>query len=87
MDLHTGLATQEIVETAKSGAGFVEVGYISNVHGLQGEICVKPSTEFPELRFSKVVYGWKTLTSSSAFSYGSLFSFVPVQFCNYFLIC
>ncbi|XP_021599398.1 uncharacterized protein LOC110605268 isoform X3 [Manihot esculenta] len=63
-DLHTGLATQEIVETAKSGAGFVEVGYISNVHGLQGEICVKPSTEFPELRFSKPGRRWLRQTVS-----------------------
>lgn len=51
----TSSATQEVVETAKSGAGFIEVGYISSVHGLQGEICVKPSTDFPELRFSKVI--------------------------------
>ncbi|KAF2282808.1 hypothetical protein GH714_043099 [Hevea brasiliensis] len=51
-------ATQEIVETANSGAGFVEVGYISSVHGLQGEICVKPSTDFPELRFSKPGRRW-----------------------------
>ncbi|XP_021685587.2 uncharacterized protein LOC110668570 isoform X2 [Hevea brasiliensis] len=51
-------ATQEIVETANSGAGFVEVGYISSVHGLLGEICVKPSTDFPELRFSKPGRRW-----------------------------
>lgn len=47
-------ATQERVETADTGSGFVEVGYICNVHGLQGETRVKPSTDFPELRFSKV---------------------------------
>lgn len=48
------LATQETVETSKGESEFVEVGYISNVHGLQGEISVKPTTDFPELRFSKV---------------------------------
>ncbi|KAL5772054.1 hypothetical protein ACOSP7_011662 [Xanthoceras sorbifolium] len=51
-------ATQEIVETSTSGLEFVEVGYISSVHGLQGEICVKPSTDFPELRFSKPGRRW-----------------------------
>ncbi|KAG0458139.1 hypothetical protein HPP92_023296 [Vanilla planifolia] len=32
-------------------SGFIEVGYISGVHGLKGELRVKPNTEFPELRF------------------------------------
>ncbi|XP_061960204.1 uncharacterized protein LOC133681112 [Populus nigra] len=52
------LDTQEIVETSKSESEFVEVGYISNVHGLQGEISVKPTTDFPELRFSKPGRRW-----------------------------
>ncbi|KAF9666444.1 hypothetical protein SADUNF_Sadunf16G0230000 [Salix dunnii] len=52
------LATQEIVETSYSESEFVEVGYISNVHGLQGEISVKPTTDFPELRFSKPGRRW-----------------------------
>lgn len=52
------LATQETVETSKSESEFVEVGYISNVHGLQGEISVKPTTDFPELRFSKPGRRW-----------------------------
>ena len=47
-------ATQETFETSKTGSKFVEIGYISNVHGLQGEIRIKPSTDFPELRFSEV---------------------------------
>ncbi|XP_065878982.1 uncharacterized protein [Euphorbia lathyris] len=51
-------ATQGIVETAESGTELVEVGYLSSVHGLQGEICVKPSTDFPELRFSKPGIRW-----------------------------
>ncbi|PON41749.1 Translation protein, beta-barrel domain containing protein [Parasponia andersonii] len=51
-------ATQEHVETADTGLGFVEVGYISNVHGLEGETRVKPSTDFPELRFSKPGRRW-----------------------------
>ncbi|KAJ6751695.1 hypothetical protein OIU85_002151 [Salix viminalis] len=52
------VATQEIVETSYSESEFVEVGYISNVHGLQGEISVKPTTDFPELRFSKPGRRW-----------------------------
>jgi hypothetical protein len=67
------LATQETVETSKSESEFVEVGYISNVHGLQGEISVKPTTDFPELRFSKV-----TETIFSPF--GFLF-FVHIMYC------
>lgn len=47
-------ATQEIVETSTSGLDFVDVGYIYSVHGLQGEISVKPSTDFPGLRFTTV---------------------------------
>ncbi|XP_008225377.1 PREDICTED: uncharacterized protein LOC103325031 [Prunus mume] len=50
--------TEEIVETAEIESGFTKVGYISNVHGLQGEIRVKPSTDFPELRFSKPGKRW-----------------------------
>lgn len=45
-------------EISKSGLEFVEVGYICNVHGLQGEIRVKPSTDFPELRFSEPGRRW-----------------------------
>ncbi|XP_028110987.1 uncharacterized protein LOC114309445 isoform X2 [Camellia sinensis] len=46
-------ATQESIETSKGEPGFVEIGYICSVHGLQGEVRVKPNTDFPELRFSK----------------------------------
>ncbi|KAJ6822273.1 uncharacterized protein M6B38_388560 [Iris pallida] len=38
--------------------GFVEVGYISKVHGLKGELRVKPTTDFPELRFSQPGRRW-----------------------------
>ncbi|XP_044461479.1 uncharacterized protein LOC123192863 isoform X2 [Mangifera indica] len=51
-------ATEEIIETGNGESEFVEVGYLSGVHGLQGEICVKPSTDFPELRFSKPGRRW-----------------------------
>jgi len=34
---------------------FVEAGYICNVHGLRGEVRVKPATDFPEERFLKVL--------------------------------
>ncbi|KAK4399307.1 60S ribosomal protein L32-1 [Sesamum angolense] len=51
-------ATQVLVETTSSASGFVETGYIYGVHGLQGEVRVKPSTDFPELRFSKPGTRW-----------------------------
>lgn len=50
--------TEEIVETAETESGFVDVGYVANVHGLQGEIRVIPSTDFPELRFAKPGRRW-----------------------------
>ncbi|XP_028755798.1 uncharacterized protein LOC114715170 [Neltuma alba] len=55
--LHT-TAIDEIVETSDTRSGFVDIGYISSVHGLQGEIRVKPNTDFPELRFSKPGRRW-----------------------------
>ncbi|XP_010559268.1 PREDICTED: uncharacterized protein LOC104827733 [Tarenaya hassleriana] len=51
-------AIPEVVETSNSESELVEVGFLSGVHGLQGEICVKPSTDFPELRFSKPGKRW-----------------------------
>ncbi|KAA8519569.1 hypothetical protein F0562_013807 [Nyssa sinensis] len=51
-------ATQEIVETSKGESEFIEIGYICSVHGLQGEVRVKSSTDFPELRFSKPGRRW-----------------------------
>ncbi|ESQ39789.1 hypothetical protein EUTSA_v10000812mg [Eutrema salsugineum] len=52
-------ATQEVVETSDtSGLDLVEVGFLSGVHGLQGEICIKPNTDFPDLRFSKPGRRW-----------------------------
>lgn len=47
-------ATQETVEVDKTDSQFVEIGYISSVHGLQGEVRVKPNTDFPEMRLSEV---------------------------------
>ncbi|KAL9684420.1 hypothetical protein QQ045_021856 [Rhodiola kirilowii] len=37
---------------------FVEIGYISSVHGLQGEVRVKSMTDFQELRFSQPGKRW-----------------------------
>ncbi|KAL4563588.1 hypothetical protein LXL04_027632 [Taraxacum kok-saghyz] len=51
-------ATQETVEVSKNDSQFVEIGYISSVHGLQGEVRVKPNTDFPELRFSEPGRRW-----------------------------
>ncbi|KAH7686016.1 UDPGP family protein [Dioscorea alata] len=39
-------------------SNFINVGYISAAHGLEGELRVKPSTDFPELRFSKPGKRW-----------------------------
>ncbi|GKU94273.1 hypothetical protein SLEP1_g7792 [Rubroshorea leprosula] len=50
--------TQEVIETNKIASGFVEIGFILGVHGIQGEVCVKPNTGFPELRFRKAGRRW-----------------------------
>ncbi|KAL1805730.1 hypothetical protein ACET3Z_028798 [Daucus carota] len=55
--LHNSV-TQDIAETSQNESGFIEVGYISSVHGLQGEVRVNPSTGFPELRFSTPGKRW-----------------------------
>ncbi|KAJ0797292.1 putative 16S rRNA processing protein RimM [Helianthus annuus] len=52
-------ATQEtVVEASEIESQYVEIGYISSVHGLQGEVRVKPNTDFPELRFSEPGKRW-----------------------------
>lgn len=42
------------MEASETEGNFVETGYIYSVHGLQGEVRVKATTDFPELRFSEV---------------------------------
>ncbi|GAB2299079.1 hypothetical protein Dimus_033150 [Dionaea muscipula] len=51
-------AIDETVEASSSGSEFIEIGYLYDVHGFQGEICVKHDTDFPELRFSKPGKRW-----------------------------
>ncbi|KAE8696444.1 mitochondrial import inner membrane translocase subunit TIM50-like [Hibiscus syriacus] len=51
-------ATEETIEASNNVSGFVEIGYISSVHGLQGELCIKSNTDFPELRFCKAGRRW-----------------------------
>ncbi|KAM7271217.1 hypothetical protein ACFE04_030431 [Oxalis oulophora] len=58
-------ATREIVETAENdsvtvddGRNFIETGYISNTHGIQGEVCIRPNTDFPDLRFGEPGIRW-----------------------------
>ncbi|XP_021295005.1 uncharacterized protein LOC110424697 isoform X1 [Herrania umbratica] len=51
-------ATEEMIEASKNVSGFVEIGFLSSVHGLQGELCIKPRTDFPELRFCKAGRRW-----------------------------
>lgn len=43
-----------VVETSNGDLEFVEIGYVSDVHALDGEIRVKSNTDFPDLRFAKV---------------------------------
>nr|GEY89387.1 16S rRNA processing protein RimM [Tanacetum cinerariifolium] len=50
--------TQETVEVDKTNSQFVEIGYVSSVHGLQGEVRVKPNTDFPEMRLSEPGKRW-----------------------------
>ncbi|XP_023520284.1 uncharacterized protein LOC111783596 [Cucurbita pepo subsp. pepo] len=52
------VATSQILESVEAPTGFVEIGYISNVHGTEGEVRVKPVTDFPELRFSTPGTRW-----------------------------
>ncbi|RDX63807.1 rimM [Mucuna pruriens] len=57
----TVTATDEVVtddSDAVDEPGFVNIGYISSVHGLQGEIRIKPATDFPQLRFSTPGRRW-----------------------------
>ncbi|XP_016449337.1 uncharacterized protein LOC107774356 isoform X1 [Nicotiana tabacum] len=51
-------ATEEILEASETEGNFVETGYIYSVHGLQGEVRVKATTDFPELRFSEPGRRW-----------------------------
>lgn len=51
-------AAEEILEASESEGNFVETGYIYSVHGLQGEVRVKATTDFPELRFSEPGRRW-----------------------------
>ncbi|GJS27145.1 16S rRNA processing protein RimM [Tanacetum coccineum] len=56
--MQDGKTTQETVEVDKTDSQFVEIGYISSVHGLQGEVRVKPNTDFPEMRLSEPGKRW-----------------------------
>ncbi|KAK7399729.1 hypothetical protein VNO78_10918 [Psophocarpus tetragonolobus] len=51
-------ATAEEVVIDNEEQGFVNIGYISSVHGIQGEVRVKPATDFPQLRFSTPGRRW-----------------------------
>lgn len=55
---YSASAALEIVETSNGDIDFVEVGYVSDVHGLEGEIRVKHNTDFPDLRFAKPGKRW-----------------------------
>jgi len=46
----------DLVNDGENEQGFINIGYISSVHGIHGEIRVKPATDFPELRFATVMF-------------------------------
>ncbi|CAO2842259.1 unnamed protein product [Amaranthus hypochondriacus] len=48
----------EIVQTSNGDSEFVEIGYVSDVHGLHGEVRVKHNTDFPDLRFATPGKRW-----------------------------
>lgn len=48
-----GLEEQEY-DDDDEGEELVEVGYVSGVHGVRGDVLVTPRTDFPELRFATV---------------------------------
>ncbi|KAL5715735.1 hypothetical protein ACHQM5_017515 [Ranunculus cassubicifolius] len=54
----TASVFEDITETSTDESEFVEVGYICKVHGIQGEVRVKPNTDFPELRFAQPGRRW-----------------------------
>ncbi|KAL8032335.1 hypothetical protein ABFX02_13G089200 [Erythranthe guttata] len=51
-------AAEELVEATSSASTLIETGYIFGVHGFHGEVRVKTSTDFPDLRFSKPGTRW-----------------------------
>ncbi|KAK8957315.1 hypothetical protein KSP39_PZI001530 [Platanthera zijinensis] len=54
----TGSRKDAKEEEDLSDLKFIDVGFISSVHGLKGELRVKPNTGFPELRFCKPGKRW-----------------------------
>ncbi|XP_021764162.1 uncharacterized protein LOC110728807 isoform X1 [Chenopodium quinoa] len=56
--LSSASAAEEIIEENNGDLDFVEIGYVSNVHGLDGEIRVKHNTDFPDLRFGTPGKRW-----------------------------
>ncbi|XP_056684001.1 uncharacterized protein [Spinacia oleracea] len=56
--LSSASAAEEIAETSSKDLDFVEIGYVSDVHGLEGEIRVKHNTDFPDLRFGTPGKRW-----------------------------
>ncbi|KAK8964274.1 hypothetical protein KSP40_PGU006129 [Platanthera guangdongensis] len=54
----TGTRKDAKEEEDLSDLKFIDVGFISSVHGLKGELRVKPNTGFPELRFCKPGKRW-----------------------------
>ncbi|KAL2930781.1 Ribosome maturation factor RimM [Bienertia sinuspersici] len=51
-------AAEKIIETDNGDLDFVEIGYVSDVHGLAGEVRVKHNTDFPDLRFAQPGKRW-----------------------------
>lgn len=49
---------EPVVVVVDNEPRFVDIGYVSGVHGFQGDVRVKPNTDFPELRFSTPGRRW-----------------------------
>ncbi|MED6159293.1 hypothetical protein PIB30_040977 [Stylosanthes scabra] len=61
--LHSATATptptqEPLLDATSNEPIFIDIGYISSVHGLHGELRVKPTTDFPQLRFSTPGRRW-----------------------------
>ncbi|XP_004504243.1 uncharacterized protein [Cicer arietinum] len=55
---HEPVVVDSNISNGHNEPRFIEIGYVSGAHGFQGEIRVKPNTDFPQLRFSTPGRRW-----------------------------
>ncbi|KAF6143653.1 hypothetical protein GIB67_004182 [Kingdonia uniflora] len=58
MKINDELVEESAETSSNDESEFVEIGYVFNVFGIDGELRVKPNTDFPELRFSTPGRRW-----------------------------